>query len=64
MNQRGGSRFRWPLVAVAFAYPLLQSLAVVYTGNHYVIDIVIGFAFAVAAFVATNRAWRKLGLAA
>jgi membrane-associated phospholipid phosphatase len=59
---RRGGRFRWPLVALAFAYPLLQSLAVVYTGNHYVIDIAVGFAFAFAAFVATNRLWRRLGL--
>ena len=43
-------------------YPLLQGLAVVYTGNHYVIDIVIGFAFAYAAFTATNRVCTKLGL--
>jgi Pyruvate/2-oxoacid:ferredoxin oxidoreductase gamma subunit len=40
---RHGGRFRWPLVAAAFMYPLLQSLAVVYTGNHYVVDIAIGF---------------------
>jgi hypothetical protein len=59
---RRGGRFRWPLVALAFAYPALQSLAVVYTGNHYVIDIAIGFAFAFAAFAATNRIWRRLGL--
>jgi membrane-associated phospholipid phosphatase len=59
---RRGGRFRWPLVALAFVYPLLQSLAVIYTGNHYVIDIAIGFAFAFAAFVATNRVWRRLGL--
>ena len=59
---RRGGRLRWPLVAVAFAYPLLQSLAVVYTGNHYVVDIAIGYAFATAAFVATNRVWRRLGL--
>jgi len=59
---RRGGRFRWPLVAVAFAYPLLQSLAVVYTGNHYVIDIAVGFAFAYAAFAVTNRVWRRFGL--
>jgi membrane-associated phospholipid phosphatase len=59
---RRGGRYRWPLVGVAFSYPLLQSLAVVYTGNHYVIDIAIGFAFAFAAFIATNRVWRRLGL--
>src|SRR5207248_683114 len=43
-------------------YPVLQSVAVVYTGNHYVIDIAIGYAFAFAVFVATNRVWRRLGL--
>ncbi|HZQ04230.1 MAG TPA: phosphatase PAP2 family protein [Gaiellaceae bacterium] len=55
-------RFRRPLVALCAVYPLLQALAVVYTGNHYVIDIAIGFAFAAAAFVVTNRLWRRLGL--
>jgi membrane-associated phospholipid phosphatase len=59
---RHGGRFRWPLIAVAFSYPLLQALTVIYTGNHYVVDIAIGFAFAYGAFVATNRVWRKLGL--
>ena len=43
---RCGGRFRWPLAALCFAYPLAQSLAVVYTGNHYVVDIVIGDLFA------------------
>jgi hypothetical protein len=59
---RFGGRFRWPLVALCFAYPLLQSLAVVYTGNHYVVDIVIGDLFAAGAFVLTNRAADRLGL--
>jgi membrane-associated phospholipid phosphatase len=59
---RRGVRYRWPLVGVAFSYPLLQSLAVVYTGNHYLIDIAIGFVFAFAAFAATNRVWRRLGV--
>jgi PAP2 superfamily len=59
---RLGGRFRWLLVALCFTYPLLQSLAVVYTGNHYVVDIVIGDLFALGAFVATNRAADRLGL--
>ena len=59
---RGRGRFRWPLVALASLYPLLQALAVVYTGNHYVIDIVIGFAFAAAAYAVGNRFWTRLGL--
>jgi membrane-associated phospholipid phosphatase len=59
---RSGLRFRRPLAALCFAYPLLQSLAVVYTGNHYVVDIVIGDLFALGAFVLTNRAADRLGL--
>ena len=55
-------RLRRTLVGLAFLFPLLESLAVVYTGNHYVVDIAIGFAFAGAAFVATNRLWRRLEL--
>jgi membrane-associated phospholipid phosphatase len=57
---RRGGRFRWPLVGLCFLYPLIQSIAVIYTGNHYVIDIVIGFAFAYAAFAATNRLCTRL----
>jgi hypothetical protein len=59
---RRGGPLRWPLVALCAVYPLLQSLAVVYTGNHYVVDIVIGDLFATAAYVVTNRAWARLGL--
>jgi hypothetical protein len=59
---RHGGRFGRPLAAACFAYPLLQSLAVVYTGNHYVVDIVVGDLFALGAFVATNRAADRLGL--
>ena len=60
LGRRG--RFRRSLVALCALYPILQGLAVVYTGNHYVIDIAIGFAFATGAFVVTNRVWRRLGL--
>jgi membrane-associated phospholipid phosphatase len=59
---RFGGRLRGPLVALCCAYPLLQSLAIVYTGNHYVVDIVVGDLFALGAFVATNRAADRLGL--
>ena len=62
LRRRG--RFRWPLVALSALYPLLQAFVVVYTGNHYVIDIVIGFAFAAGAYALTNRVWRQLGLPA
>ena len=60
LRRRG--RFRWPLVALCALYPLLQAFVVVYTGNHYVIDIVIGFAFAAGAYALTNRFWRRLEL--
>jgi hypothetical protein len=57
-------RFRRTLVALCAFYPLAQALVVVYTGNHYVIDIVIGFAFAAGALAVTNRLWRRFGLPA
>lgn len=56
-----GTRRRW-LVPVAALYPLAQIFAVVYTGNHYVVDIVIGCAYATAALLGVRFAWRKLGL--
>ena len=46
------------LAGLCFLYPAAQSLAVVYTGNHYVVDIVIGFAFAWGAYVLTKRAFQ------
>jgi hypothetical protein len=59
---RRGGRSRWPLVGLCFLYPLAQSLAVVYTGNHYLVDIVVGDLFATGAFVGTSRAWARLRL--
>ena len=55
----------WPtpwrriVVPVAALYPLLQSFAVVYTGNHYVVDILIGFAYATGAVLAVRGFWRR-----
>ena len=57
-----GIRFRRTLAALCFLYPLVQSIAVIYTGNHYVVDIVIGFVFATGAFVCTTRAFSRFGL--
>jgi hypothetical protein len=54
-------RFRRTLAGLCFLYPLAQTLAVIYTGNHYVVDIAIGCAFATAAYVLSNRAFRRLG---
>jgi membrane-associated phospholipid phosphatase len=53
------TRWRWPAVAVGVAYFLALSFARVYTGDHYVIDLVIGYAYAAAAFVGVNRYWRR-----
>lgn len=56
------SRRRWWIVAAAFLYPLLQSAAVIYTADHYVVDVLLGFGAAAGSYVAVNRAWRRLGL--
>jgi hypothetical protein len=53
---------RWVLVGLAATYPVLQSLAVVYTGNHYVVDLLIGFAFATGSLLLVRRLWRRYGL--
>lgn len=54
-------RHRWRLIGLAALYPLAQSFAAVYTGNHYVVDLLIGDAFAVAAVVAVRAFWRRRG---
>ena len=40
------TRWRWWVIVPAAAYPLIQTIAVVYTGNHYVVDLLIGFVYA------------------
>ena len=57
---RSRLRLRRTLACLCFAYPLVQATAVVYTGNHYVVDILIGFAFATGAYVVTNRIFARL----
>ena len=42
---------RWPATTIA----------VVYTGNHYVVDLLIGFCYAVGAFYGVLRFWRWRG---
>jgi hypothetical protein len=56
-----GSRLplRRTLAGLCFLYPLAQAVAVVYTGNHYLVDIAIGFAFATGAYVVTNRLFAR-----
>jgi membrane-associated phospholipid phosphatase len=53
------TRWRWWAVALGALYPLAQSFAVVYTGNHYVIDLLIGYLYAAAAVWAVAAFWRR-----
>lgn len=43
------------------AYPLVMAFTLVYTAEHFVVDILLGWAFAAAAIVALGRydAWRR-----
>ena len=53
-------RPRWGWATVA--YPLLMDFAVVYLGEHYVIDVIAGTAYGAAAFAAVwllPDAWRR-----
>jgi len=55
------TRYRWWVIVPAALYPVIQTVAVVYTGNHYVVDLLIGFAYAVAAVYGVHRLWRWRG---
>ncbi len=56
------TRWRWWVVAATAVYPLVQSFAAVYTGNHYVVDLFAGYAFAAAAMFGVRAIWRRRGL--
>ncbi len=56
------TRWRWPVAISAALYPLALSFSVVYTGNHYVVDLLLGYAFAAGAFAGTRSFWRRNGL--
>ena len=45
----------------ATGHPIIQSFAVVYTANHYVVDLIIGGLYAAAAVFGVRRLWRRLG---
>jgi membrane-associated phospholipid phosphatase len=58
-------RHRWLRVPVAL-YPVAMALALVYGAEHYVLDILVGWVYAVAAYalvraLATRRATRRAG---
>ena len=52
---------RWTVIGLAALYPVAQSFAAVYTGNHYVVDLLIGYAFAAGALVGVRAFWRSRG---
>jgi membrane-associated phospholipid phosphatase len=52
------TRWRWLLVV----YPLAMAMSLVYLGEHYVSDVLLGWLYAVVVFVVGNRiydAWRS-----
>jgi hypothetical protein len=44
-----------PLRVLLAAYPVAMAFALVYSGEHYAIDIVVGWVYAVAAYLAVER---------
>ena len=58
------TRWRWWAVGVGALYPLAQSFAVVYTGNHYVVDLAIGYVYGAVALLAVQAVWRRRGFPA
>jgi membrane-associated phospholipid phosphatase len=58
------TRWRWWALGVGVLYPLAQSFAVVYTGNHYVVDLMIGYLYAIAALAGVWWLWRRWRLPA
>jgi hypothetical protein len=59
MSVRPRPRRRWAWALVA-AYPLAMALAIVYTGEHYVADVLLGWVYAALSFVAIRWIARRL----
>ena len=51
----GITRLRHPARWLLLAYPALMSVTLVYTGEHYVLDLVAGLGYALAVHFALNR---------
>ena len=56
------TRWRWWAVGLGALYPLAQSFAAVYTGNHYVVDLLLGCGAAAASLLLVRRFWRAHNL--
>jgi len=52
-------RWRWYVIVPAAFYPLVLSFARVYSGDHYVIDLLAGYAYAVGSFMLVGWYWRR-----
>lgn len=52
-------RWRWFVIVPAALYPLALSFVRVYTGDHYVVDLLAGYAFAAAAYFGVGWYWRR-----
>lgn len=55
-----GGWLRW----TCLAYALAMSLVLVYTGEHYVIDVILGWIYAIATFLVVGLIRARLGLRA
>jgi len=55
---KSAGRWRWLLAL----YPLAMALTLVYTGEHFVIDILLGWLYAVTIFVLGNRLFDRYEL--
>ena len=53
------SRARWWLRALLATYALAMGVTLVYTGEHYVIDVLVGWAYAGLSLVAMRAFWRS-----
>lgn len=52
-------RVRKALRAVLVLYPLAMAFVLIYGGEHYAFDIVMGWAYVVAAYLVWTRIWRR-----
>jgi membrane-associated phospholipid phosphatase len=50
-------RFARPALAL---YPFAMSFALVYSGEHYVVDCIVGAVYAIVTFVAVNWAFDRV----
>jgi membrane-associated phospholipid phosphatase len=49
------SRARWWVRALLVTYAVAMGLTLVYTGEHYVVDVLVGWAYAAVSVLAVNR---------